>query len=96
MSDTDGEERTLQVPEGLGGERVDVALARMFGISRSKAAELLSRELVHVDGQAAAKSDRLVPGTLLEVVFPARRTRWRWWPRWSRASGSSTTTTRSW
>ena len=41
MSDTDGEERTLQVPEGLGGERVDVALARMFGISRSKAAELL-------------------------------------------------------
>ena len=70
MSATDGEERTLQVPEGLGGERVDVALARMFGISRSKAAELVSRELVHVDGQSAAKSDRLVPGTLLEVVFP--------------------------
>ena len=41
MTETDGEERTLQVPEGLGGERVDVALARMFGISRSKAAELL-------------------------------------------------------
>jgi 23S rRNA pseudouridine1911/1915/1917 synthase len=71
MSGTDGEERTLQVPENLGGERVDVALARMFGISRSKAAELLSRELVHVDGQSAAKSDRLVPGTLLEVVFPS-------------------------
>ncbi len=41
MTETDGEERALQVPEGLGGERVDVALARMFGISRSKAVELL-------------------------------------------------------
>ena len=43
MTETDGEERALQVPEGLGGERVDVALARMFGISRSKAAELVAR-----------------------------------------------------
>jgi 23S rRNA pseudouridine1911/1915/1917 synthase len=70
MTEQDGEERTLEVPEGLGGERVDVALARMFGISRSKAAELVARELVLVDGQAAAKSDRLVPGTLLDVTFP--------------------------
>ena len=70
MSEPDGEQRTLHVPEGLGGERVDVALARMFGISRSKAVELLSRELVQVDGRSAAKSDRLVPGSLLDVVFP--------------------------
>lgn len=70
MSGTDGEQRTLNVPEGLGGERVDVALARMFGISRSKAVELLTRELVQVDGKAVAKSDRLVPGSLLDVIFP--------------------------
>jgi len=70
VSGTDGEQRTLNVPEGLGGERVDVALARMFGISRSKAVELLTRELVQVDGKAVAKSDRLVPGSLLDVIFP--------------------------
>ena len=52
MSAGSGEQRTLQVPEGLAGERVDVGLARMFGISRSKAAELLAQELVTVDGRA--------------------------------------------
>ena len=65
-----GEQRTLQVPEGLSGERVDVGLARMFGISRSKAAELVAQELVTVDGRPAAKSDRLLPGALLDVTFP--------------------------
>ncbi|MFL6060890.1 MAG: RluA family pseudouridine synthase [Marmoricola sp.] len=64
------EERALQVPEGLAGERVDVGLARMFGISRSKAADLLGQGLVQLDGSAAAKSDRLLPGTLLEVSLP--------------------------
>jgi len=65
-----GEQRTLQVPEGLNGERVDVGLARMFGISRSKAADLVAQELVTVDGRPAAKSDRLVPGSILDVTFP--------------------------
>ena len=32
--------RTLPVPDGLEGERVDAAIARMFGFSRTKAAEL--------------------------------------------------------
>jgi len=70
MSELGGEQRTLQVPEGLAGERVDVGLARMFGISRSKAAELLANELVIVDGRAASKSDRLLPGSQLDVTFP--------------------------
>lgn len=64
------DERALTVPEGLAGERVDVGLARMFGISRSKAAEMLGAGLVQLDGTAAAKSDRLLPGTLLEVSLP--------------------------
>jgi 23S rRNA pseudouridine1911/1915/1917 synthase len=58
------------VPDGLVGERVDVALSRMFGVSRSKAADLVTQGLVQVDGGTVAKSDRLVPGTLLEVTFP--------------------------
>ena len=35
-------QRYMPVPEGLDGERLDAALARMFGLSRSRAAELIS------------------------------------------------------
>lgn len=66
-----GEDRAVLVPDGLAGERVDTGLARMFGISRSKAADLLGQGLVLLDSHVAAKSDRLVPGTLLEVSLPA-------------------------
>ena len=62
--------RSLHVPEGLSGERVDAAMARMFGVSRSRAAELISRDLVQVDGSAVAKSDRVLPGSLVEVTMP--------------------------
>jgi 23S rRNA pseudouridine1911/1915/1917 synthase len=64
------EERSLEVPEGLGGERVDVGLARMFGLSRSKSAELIAGGRVRLEGQDAVKSDRLLPGNRLEVSFP--------------------------
>jgi 23S rRNA pseudouridine1911/1915/1917 synthase len=64
------QERALLVPEGLAGERVDSGLARMFGISRSKAADLLVQGLVRLDGHPAAKSARLVPGSMLEVTLP--------------------------
>ncbi|MCZ4499388.1 MAG: rluD [Marmoricola sp.] len=64
------EERALLVPEGLAGERVDVGLARMFGISRSKAADMVGTGLVQLDGSPAVKSDRLMPGALLEVSLP--------------------------
>jgi 23S rRNA pseudouridine1911/1915/1917 synthase len=72
MTETDagGEQRTLVVPEGVAGERVDAGLARMFGISRSKAAELVSQGHVTVDGAQTHKSDRLVPGSTLEVTIP--------------------------
>ena len=68
MSQTDY--RSLNVPEGLAGERVDAAMARMFGLSRSRAAELISRNLVQVDGSEVAKSDRVMPGALVEVNMP--------------------------
>jgi 23S rRNA pseudouridine1911/1915/1917 synthase len=64
------QERALLVPDGLAGERVDSGLARMFGISRSKAADLLTQGLVRLDGTPAAKSERLVPGSMLEVTLP--------------------------
>ncbi|MPZ60675.1 MAG: RluA family pseudouridine synthase [Propionibacteriales bacterium] len=66
-----GNGRSLLVPEGLAGERVDSALARMFGISRSRAAELVSAGLVDLDGEHPAKSDRVEAGALMHAEIPA-------------------------
>ena len=70
MSEFAGDHRSMEIPEGLGGERVDVGLARMFGISRSRAAELVAQQLVTLDSVTPSKSDRLMPGSLLDVTFP--------------------------
>jgi 23S rRNA pseudouridine1911/1915/1917 synthase len=63
-------ERLVVVPEGLDGERLDAALSRMFGLSRSQAAELISTGQVLVDGAPAAKSDRVMAGSPLAVTLP--------------------------
>jgi len=60
-------ERLLPVPDGLAGERLDVALTRLLGLSRSRAADLVAEGAVLVDGRPGVKSDRLLPGSLLTV-----------------------------
>lgn len=52
-------ERTYRVPDGLDGQRLDQALSRMLGLSRSKAAELVDSALVTVDGDLLPKSSRV-------------------------------------
>ena len=63
-------ERLVEVPDGLDGERLDAALARMFGLSRSRAAELIGDGLVLLAGRAASKSDRVLAGDPLQVTLP--------------------------
>jgi 23S rRNA pseudouridine1911/1915/1917 synthase len=65
---TASDERQVEVPDGLDGERLDAALARMFGLSRSRAAELIADGLVLLGGRAASKSDRVlaVEGLVVE------------------------------
>jgi 23S rRNA pseudouridine1911/1915/1917 synthase len=65
------EVRTLPVPDGLEGERVDAAISRMFGFSRTKAAELAAAGKVSVDGSVVGKSERVHGGAWLEVEMPA-------------------------
>jgi 23S rRNA pseudouridine1911/1915/1917 synthase len=62
--------RHVEVPEGLDGERLDAALARMFGLSRTAAADLISEGNVLVDGHVASKSDRVLAGSPLAVTLP--------------------------
>ncbi len=63
-------QRRVPVPEGLDGERLDAAIARMFGLSRSRAADLIGTGAVLVDGRPAGKSDRVRPGDWLDVTLP--------------------------
>lgn len=65
------EPRLLPVPEGLDGLRLDVALARLFGFSRTAAAELIDDGNVSVDGRAQVRSAKVHGGSWLEVVMPA-------------------------
>jgi 23S rRNA pseudouridine1911/1915/1917 synthase len=62
--------RTVLVPDGLEGERVDTGVARLFGVSRTKAADLAAAGHVVLDGRPVAKSERLVAGAMLEVSLP--------------------------
>ena len=57
------EVRTLPVPDGLDGMRVDAGLARLLGLSRTVAAGLTDTGAVLVDGTPAGRSDRLAAGT---------------------------------
>jgi len=66
-------ERTVAVPDGLDGQRLDAALAKMFGLSRSRAAELIGDGMVLLDGRPAAKSDRVLAGEPLQLTLPPPR-----------------------
>ncbi|MBK9741320.1 MAG: RluA family pseudouridine synthase [Actinobacteria bacterium] len=60
-------QRFLPVPDGLAGERLDVALTRLLGLSRTRAADIVADGDVLIDGRTGAKSDRLLAGSLLQV-----------------------------
>ena len=66
--------RSLMVPEGLEGMRIDAAVAKAFGVSRAVAAQLAAAGDVLVDGLPAAKSDRVAAGRTLEVTLPEPKT----------------------
>ncbi|GAA3774969.1 RluA family pseudouridine synthase [Microbacterium kribbense] len=64
--------RALPVPDGLDGTRVDAALAKMLGFSRTFAAEAADAGGVQMDGRTVGKSDRLRAGAWLEVTWTPR------------------------
>ena len=60
----------MAIPEGLAGLRVDAALTRLFGLSRTKAAELADAGDVSLDGRVRGKGDRVAADSWLEVRLP--------------------------
>ena len=60
------------VPDGLDGDRIDAAAARMTGLSRSRVAELVEAGAVQLDGVVVEKpSLRVRAGAMLEVELDA-------------------------
>ncbi len=59
--------RVLPVPEGLEGERIDVALATMLGLSRARSSALVEGGAVQVGNRVVAKSHRLAPGETIQI-----------------------------
>lgn len=62
--------KLLPVLPVYDGQRADAGLAKMLGISRSQAAELLTAGLAQQDGKVIGKSDRLLADSTLEVDLP--------------------------
>ena len=63
-------ERSMPVPEGLAGMRVDAGLARLLGLSRTAVATVAESGGVELDGVQAGKSDKLMAGSWLTVRLP--------------------------
>jgi 23S rRNA pseudouridine1911/1915/1917 synthase len=63
--------RSLSVPEGLDGLRLDAALSRLFGLSRTAAVTVIEAGGVSVDGRLRGKADRVLAGSTLEIDLPS-------------------------
>ena len=62
--------RSVPVPEGLDGLRLDAAISRLFGLSRTVAADLVGAGAATLDGNATIKSERVTAGAVLELELP--------------------------
>ncbi len=64
------EMRTLVVPEGVAGERVDSALTRVLGFSRTTVAKLMADGDITSRGLAMSKSEKVSAGQVIEILLP--------------------------
>jgi 23S rRNA pseudouridine1911/1915/1917 synthase len=62
--------RTLSVPEGVAGERIDSALTRVLGLSRTAIVRLLDDGDITSGGNPMTKSERVTAGQVIEVLLP--------------------------
>jgi 23S rRNA pseudouridine1911/1915/1917 synthase len=65
------ERRTVPVPDGLDGLRLDAAIARLFGLSRNAAADITDSGGALLDGVVRKGSDKVKGGAWLDVDLPA-------------------------
>ena len=64
------ETRNVEIPEALDNERIDSALARVLGLSRSVIVKLLESDEVSVGHKVLGKSDKVQSGQIITVLLP--------------------------
>ena len=64
------EVKVIEIPDGLDQERLDAALARVLGLSRSTVVTLIDSGEVTSDGATKMKSDKVRSGEILEILMP--------------------------
>ena len=62
--------RTVETAANEPGERLDVAVSKAAGVTRSRAARLIDDGAVLVNGRAVARSTRLVAGDRIAIAIP--------------------------
>lgn len=70
---SDREIRTLSIPDGLNGERVDAALSRLLGLSRNVIVGLIDAQEVIKDGKPVPKSFKVSTADQIEITMPAAK-----------------------
>lgn len=66
--------KIVSIPEGLDQERIDAALARVLGLSRSAIVSLIDAGEVVRSQKPMIKSDRVSTGDIVEILMPAQKT----------------------
>jgi 23S rRNA pseudouridine1911/1915/1917 synthase len=67
---SDREVRSLSIPDGLAGERIDAALSRLLGLSRNVIVGLIDAQEVSKDGKPVAKSFKVSAADQIEITMP--------------------------
>ncbi len=67
--------KQVLIPDGLAGLRADAGLAKALGLSRTNVAEILDQGAVTENSRVLGKSDRLVGGSIVEVLIEEKKDR---------------------
>ena len=62
--------KNLEIPEDIEGERIDSALAKLLGFSRSVIVKLLDSGEVSLGHRKLGKSDKVQKGQIISVLLP--------------------------
>ncbi|WP_371030429.1 RluA family pseudouridine synthase [Pseudoclavibacter sp. JSM 162008] len=61
--------RTIPIPDGLEGTRVDAGVSKLLGLSRTQVADIAAAGGITIDGRLVGKSDRMTAGAVISVEW---------------------------
>ncbi|VXB16790.1 RluA family pseudouridine synthase [Pseudoclavibacter sp. 8L] len=61
--------RTIPIPDGLEGARVDAGVSKLLGLSRTQVADIAAAGGITIDGKQVGKSDRMMAGSVISVEW---------------------------